>query len=90
MGGYQLKLVAQSEFVRRHKRALLMKRKLDGAAISEPAAIAMLTRVFEKTCRDLENNCDREQRAARLIVSFQNGMTDEAELLELSQRPLGR
>lgn len=67
-----------------------IRQLIEVAGISKPKDIALLTRVFEVTCPKFENVSDREQRASRIILNFQNGMTDEAELVELARQPLGR
>ncbi|PLP58999.1 hypothetical protein CYK37_10845 [Mesorhizobium loti] len=67
-----------------------MAQLLEAAGVFQPEEMALLTRVFVATCRKLENNCDREQRASRIIANYQLGIRDEAELIELSRQPLGR
>ncbi|MCG7508262.1 hypothetical protein [Mesorhizobium retamae] len=67
-----------------------MRQKLEEAGVLQPEEIALLTRVYEATCRKFENNSDREQRASRIIANYQLGIRDEDELIELSRRPLGR
>lgn len=70
--------------------AMPIRQMLEVAGVSKPEEIALLTRVFEATCPKFENVSDREQRASRIILNFQNGMRDEAELVELARQPLGR
>lgn len=67
-----------------------LRQMMDIAGILQPEEIDLLTRVFEATCPKLENLSDREQRASRIIANYQIGIKDEAELIELSRRPLGR
>ncbi|WP_379071719.1 hypothetical protein ACHMW4_30160 [Mesorhizobium sp. UC22_110] len=67
-----------------------MRQLLEGAGVFQPEEVALLTRVFDATCRKFENVSDREQRASRIIANYQLGIRDEAELIELSRQPLGR
>ncbi|MBZ9768284.1 hypothetical protein LB526_16135 [Mesorhizobium sp. CA6] len=55
-----------------------------------PTELALLGRVFSRQ-KDLPETADqREQTASRIIAYYQAGIVDEAELNELSRRPLGR
>lgn len=67
-----------------------MHEMLKNAGVFDPEEIDLLTRVYEATCRQFENNNDREQRAARIIANYQLGIRDEAELTELARQDLGR
>ena len=55
-----------------------------------PAETAMLGRVFESGRVDGETEQQKEARASRIIANYMAGIKDEAELIELSRRPLGR
>ncbi|AZO08888.1 MULTISPECIES: hypothetical protein [unclassified Mesorhizobium] len=55
-----------------------------------PAETAMLGRVFESGRVEGETEQQKEARASRIIANYMAGITDEAELIELSRRPLGR
>lgn len=67
-----------------------MREMLKNAGVLDPEEIGLLTRVYEATCRQFENNSDREQRAARIIANYQLGIRDEAELTGLARQDLGR
>lgn len=67
-----------------------MREMLKNAGVLDPKEIDLLTRVYEVTCRQFENNSDREQRARRIIEIYQSGIRDEAELTELARQDLGR
>ncbi len=55
-----------------------------------PEETAMLGRVFESGRVADETEVQKEARASRIIANYMAGITDEAELIELSRRPLGR
>lgn len=55
-----------------------------------PDETAMLGRVFDNGGVDGETAEQKEARASRIIANYMAGITDEAELMELSRRPLGR
>ncbi|MFE0014683.1 hypothetical protein ACFWXH_07560 [Mesorhizobium sp. NPDC059054] len=67
-----------------------IRRKLEDAAVFQPAEVALLSRIFAETTIEGETHEDREQRASRIIANYQLGIRDEKELIELSRRPLGR
>ncbi|TPN79643.1 hypothetical protein FJ987_14425 [Mesorhizobium sp. CU2] len=55
-----------------------------------PDEIVMLGRVFDRGSIEGETAEQKEARASRIIANYMAGITDEAELIELSRRPLGR
>jgi hypothetical protein len=55
-----------------------------------PDETAMLGRVYENGNIEGETADQKEARASRIIANYMAGITDEAELIELSRRPLGR
>ncbi|UCI06531.1 hypothetical protein [Mesorhizobium sp. B1-1-8] len=55
-----------------------------------PEETARLGRVFEAGRVAGETEEQKEARASRIIANYMAGITDEAELLELSRKPLGR
>ena len=55
-----------------------------------PDETAMLGRVFDKGAVAGESEEQKEARASRIIANYMAGITDEAELVELSRKPLGR
>ena len=55
-----------------------------------PKETAMLARVYENGAVEGETDGQKEARASRIIADYMAGITDEAELIELSRRPLGR
>ncbi|TGP21786.1 MULTISPECIES: hypothetical protein [unclassified Mesorhizobium] len=55
-----------------------------------PAETALFGRVFENGRVDGETEEQKEARASRIIANYMAGITDEAELIELSRKPLGR
>jgi hypothetical protein len=55
-----------------------------------PDETAMLGRVYENGNIEGETPEQKEARASRIIANYMAGITDEAELIELSRRPLGR
>lgn len=55
-----------------------------------PEETAMLGRVFDRGSVEGETAEQKEARASRIIANYMAGITDEAELIELSRRPLGR
>lgn len=55
-----------------------------------PDETAMLGRVYENGNFEGETAEQKEARASRIIANYMAGITDEAELIELSRRPLGR
>ncbi|CDX19550.1 conserved hypothetical protein [Mesorhizobium sp. ORS 3324] len=55
-----------------------------------PAETALFGRVFESGRVAGETEEQKEARASRIIANYMAGITDEAELVELSRRPLGR
>jgi len=55
-----------------------------------PDETAMLGRVFDNGSVEGETAEQKEARASRIIANYMAGITDEAELIELSRRPLGR
>jgi hypothetical protein len=60
------------------------------AGIFNPSDVALLGRVFDKL-KDEDQSLDgREALASRLLANYLAGIKDEAELLSLSKRPLGR
>ncbi len=67
-----------------------MREMMKNAGVLDPKEIDLLTRVYEATCRQFENNSDREQRARRIIEIYQSGIRDEAELTDLARQDLGR
>ncbi|PLP57542.1 hypothetical protein CYK37_20690 [Mesorhizobium loti] len=67
-----------------------MDEMLKNSGVFDPEEIDLLTRVYEATCHQFENNSDREQRASRIIANYQSGIRGEAELTELARQDLGR
>ncbi len=67
-----------------------MRQMLQNAGVFDPEEIDLLNRVYEATCRQFENNSDRDQRASRIVSLYQSGIRDEAELTELARQDLGR
>lgn len=69
-----------------------MRKLLGEAAVFQPEEIDFLTKVFDATMFDGEDEAERENRASRIIANYQIGIRDEAELIELStaSRPLKR
>jgi hypothetical protein len=55
--------------------------------IISPSEIDMLQRVFDKTSVPDEMDAERQDRAFRLVNAFQNGISDENELMSLFQQP---
>ena len=55
-----------------------------------PDETAMLGRVYANGNVEGENTEQKEARASRIIANYMAGITDEAELIELSRQPLGR
>ncbi|SFO68908.1 hypothetical protein SAMN03159463_02695 [Mesorhizobium sp. NFR06] len=55
-----------------------------------PDETAMLGRVYQKGAVEGETAEQKEARASRIIANYMAGITDEAELIELSRKPLGR
>ncbi|AZO31152.1 MULTISPECIES: hypothetical protein [Mesorhizobium] len=55
-----------------------------------PAETALFGRVFESGRVVGETEEQKEARASRIIANYMAGITDEAELVELSRKPLGR
>jgi len=55
-----------------------------------PEETAMLGRVYENGNFEGETAEQKEARASRIIANYMAGIKDEAELIELSRRPLGR
>jgi hypothetical protein len=55
-----------------------------------PSQLILLGRVFDATKIEGETEAQREARASRIIANYLAGIVDEAELIELSRRPLGR
>ena len=55
-----------------------------------PDETAMLGRVFDNGAVEGETAEQKEARASRIIANYMAGITDEAELIELSRRPLVR
>jgi|GEM_PF-2476208 len=55
-----------------------------------PDETAMFGRVFDSGNVEGETAEQKEARASRIIANYMAGITDEAELIELSRRPLGR
>jgi hypothetical protein len=55
-----------------------------------PDETAMFGRVFESGRVADETEEQKEARASRIIANYMAGITDEAELVELSRKPLGR
>lgn len=60
------------------------------SCIITPIELALVGGVFDRQ-KDLPETADkREQRACCVIAYDQTGIVNEAELIELSRRPLGR
>jgi hypothetical protein len=55
-----------------------------------PDETAMLGRVYKDGNFEGETAEQKEARASRIIANYMAGITDEAELIELSRKPLGR
>jgi hypothetical protein len=55
-----------------------------------PAETAMLGRVYDRGNFEGETAEQKEARASRIIANYMAGIKDEAELVALSRRPLGR
>ncbi|RWM08396.1 hypothetical protein [Mesorhizobium sp.] len=55
-----------------------------------PDETAMFGRVFESGRVAGETEEQKQARASRIIANYMAGITDEAELVELSRKPLGR
>ncbi|TIU32807.1 MAG: hypothetical protein E5W38_11430 [Mesorhizobium sp.] len=55
-----------------------------------PDETAMFGRVFESGRVTGETEEQKQARASRIIANYMAGITDEAELVELSRKPLGR
>jgi len=55
-----------------------------------PEETAKLGRVYESGATEGETAEQKEARASRIIANYMAGITDEAELIELSRKPLGR
>ena len=66
----------------------MQTQKHDGAF--RPSEVALLAGVLEKLkVKDLAQ-AEREAVAKRVLANFMAGVTDEAGLISLSQKPLGR
>ncbi|MDG4897750.1 hypothetical protein P9272_29865 [Mesorhizobium sp. WSM4976] len=61
-----------------------------GRNVFTPIELALLGRVFDRRKDVPETADERERRASRIIAYYQAGIHDEAELDELSRKPLGR
>ena len=67
-----------------------INRKINEGSILTPSEVGLLARVFEQAKKDVDSEARREALASRIIANYLAGITDEAELLALSRRPLGR
>lgn len=67
-----------------------MRTKANEAGVFDPAEMALLGRVFDQLKLDDQSAGAREALASRIIANYMAGVTDEAELVSLSRRPLGR
>lgn len=64
--------------------------KAKEAGIFSASEVALLGRVFDKLKDEHQSEGRREALASRVIANYQAGIKDEAELLAMSQLPLGR
>jgi hypothetical protein len=65
-------------------------RKAQEMGVFSATEIALFRRVFEGSGRPDETEAEREARASRIIANYMAGIEDEAELIALSMKPLGR
>jgi hypothetical protein len=67
-----------------------VERKAKEFGAFDQKEIALFWRVYDATRAIGESDVEAEHRASRIIANYAAGITDEAELIELSRRPLGR
>jgi hypothetical protein len=67
-----------------------VERKAKEFGAFAPSEIALFWRVYDATKAAGESDAEANHRASRIIANYAAGITDEAELIELSRRPLGR
>jgi len=68
-----------------------IRRKAVDAGIFDRAELALLGRVFDQLKLVDDQSPDAQGRlASRIIANYMAGIKDEAELVALSQQPLGR
>ncbi|AZO55673.1 MULTISPECIES: hypothetical protein [unclassified Mesorhizobium] len=67
-----------------------IRTRANEAGIFDPSELALLARVFEQLRLDNQSTEARDAIASRIIGNYMAGIRDEAELLSLSRRPLGR
>jgi len=60
------------------------------AGVVHPSGLELLGRVYAATTPENETSSEAENRASRILVHYQMGITDEAELKALAKQPLGR
>jgi hypothetical protein len=65
-------------------------RKAQGMGVFSATEIALFRRVFDRSGQPGETEAEREARASRIIANYMAGIEDEAELIALSMKPLGR
>jgi len=67
-----------------------VNRKAQEMGVFSASEIALFWRVFDQSKRPGETEAEREARASRIIANYMAGIEDEAELVSLSKKPLGR
>ncbi|CDX11963.1 conserved hypothetical protein [Mesorhizobium plurifarium] len=60
------------------------------AGIFSSSEVALLARVFDRLKDEHQSPERREALASRVLANYLAGIRDEAELLSVSKRPLGR
>jgi hypothetical protein len=72
------------------RKTVPIRRKATDAGIFDAAELALLGRVFDKLKLEHPSPDSLDMIASRIIANYMAGVTDEAELVSLSRRPLGR
>lgn len=65
-------------------------RKAHEMGVFSATEIALFRRVFDQSGLPGETKAEQEARASRIIANYMAGIDDEAELVTLSIKPLGR
>lgn len=70
---------------------MAIKRAIEGnGGTFTPAELALLEHVFINTSVTGESDTERQNRASRIIATYQAGIRDKDELTSLCRKPLGR
>lgn len=67
-----------------------ISRKAQEMGVFSASEVALFWRVFDQSKRLGETAAEQEARASRIIANYMAGIDDEAELVALSRKPLGR